>query len=91
MRDEGDEGYFADGALVGRVKQERSSLVEDTTVMMQSEVLLHSATSTDGALRMSSIKGKILPSLIRLRFYMSEGEILRARREQFKRESEQVR
>ena len=91
MTDEGDEGYFADGALVGRVKQERSSLVEDTTVMMQSEVLLHSATSTDGASRMSSIKGKILPSLIRVRFYKSEGEILRARREQFKRESEQVR
>ena len=89
MRDEGDEGYFADGALVGKVKQERSSLVEDTTAMMKSEVLLHNANSTDGG--MSSIKGQILPSLIRLRFYKSEGEILRARTEECKRASEQVR
>ena len=29
MRDQRDEGYFADGALVGKVKQERSSLVDD--------------------------------------------------------------
>ena len=48
MRDERDEGYFADGALVGKVKQERSSLVDDTTAMVKSEVLFHSATSTDG-------------------------------------------
>ena len=87
MRDEGDEGYFADGASVGKVKQERSSLVEDITAM----VLLHSATSTDRASRMSSIKGQILSSLIRLRFYKSEGEILRVRREEYKRASEQVR
>ena len=49
MRDEGDEQYFADGALVGKVKQERGSLAEDTTAMVKSEVLLHSATSTDRA------------------------------------------
>ena len=91
MRDEGDEGYFADGALVGKVKQERSSLVEHTTAMLKSEVLLHSPTSTDGASRMSSIKGQNLSSLIRLRFYKSEGEILRSRREECKRASEQVR
>ena len=84
-------GIFADGALVGQVKQEPCSLVEDTTAMVKSEVLLHSATSTDGASRMSSIKGQILSSLIRLRFYESEGEILRARREECKRASEQVR
>ena len=57
MRDQGDEGYFADGGLVGKVKQERSSLVEDTTAMVKSEVLLHSATSLGGASRMSSING----------------------------------
>ena len=91
MRNEGDEGYFADGALVGKVKQERCSLVEDTTAMEKSEVLLHSATSTDGASQMSGIKGQILSSLIRLRFYKSEGEILGARREECKRASEQVR
>ena len=54
MRDERDKGYFADGALVGKVKQECSSLVDDTTAMVKSEVLFHSATSTDGASRMSS-------------------------------------
>ena len=59
MRDERDKGYFADGALVGKVKQERSSLVQDTTAMVKSEVL-HIATSTDGASRMSSIKGQTL-------------------------------
>ena len=91
MRDEGDEGYFADGALVGKVKQERSSLVEHTTAMLKSEVLLYSPTSTDGASRMSSIKGQILSPLIRLRFYKSEGEILRARTEECKRASEQLR
>ena len=91
MRDEGDEGYFADGVLVGKVKQERSSLVEDTTAMLKSEVLLHGPTSTDGASRMSGIKGQILSSPIRLRFYKSEAEILRARREECKRASEQVR
>ena len=80
MRDEGDEGYFADGALVGKVTQERSSLVEDTKAILKSEVLLHSATSLDGASRMSSIKGQTLSSLTRLRFYKSEGEILRVRR-----------
>ena len=90
MRDERDEEYFADGASVGKVKQERSSLVDDTTAMVKSEVLFHSATSTDGASRMSSIKGQTLPSLIRLRFYKSEGEILRSRRKECKRASEQV-
>ena len=69
MRDERDEGYFADGASVGKVKQECSSLVDDTTAMVKSEVLFHSVISTDGASRMSSIKGQTLPSLIRLRFY----------------------
>ena len=39
MRDERDEGYFADGASVGKVKQERSSLVDDTTAMVKSEIL----------------------------------------------------
>ena len=39
---------------------------------------------------MSSIKGQTLSSLIRLRFYKSEGEILYARREECKRASEQV-
>ena len=48
MRDEREEGYFADGALVGKVKQGRSSLVEDTTTMVKSEVLFHSANSRDG-------------------------------------------
>ena len=91
MRDERDEGYFADGASVGKVKQECSSLVDDTTAMVKSEVLFHSATSTDGASRMSSIKGQTLPSLIRLRFYKSEGEVLRARRKECKRVSEQVK
>ena len=91
MRDERDEGYFADGASVGKVKQERSSLVDDTTAMVKSEVLFHSATSTDEASQMSSIKGQILPSLICLRFYKSEGEVLRARRKECKRVSEQVR
>ena len=91
MRDERDEGHFADGASVGKVKQECSSLVDDTTAMVKSEVLFHSATSTVGASRMSSIKGQTLLSLIRLRFYKSVGEILRARREECKRASEQVR
>ena len=91
MRDERDKGYFADGALVGKVKQECSSLVDDTTAMVKSEVLFHSATSTVGVSRMSSIKGQTLLSLIRLRFYKSVGEILRARREECKRASEQVR
>ena len=91
MRDERDEGYFAEGASVGKVKQVRSSLVDDTTAMVKSEVLFHSATSTDGASRMSSIKGQTLPSLIRLRFYKSEGEVLRARRKECKRVSEQVK
>ena len=90
MRDKRDEGYFADAASVGKVKQERSSLVDDTTAMVKSEVLFHSATSADRASRMSSIKGQALPSLIRLRFYKSEGEILRARRKDCKRASEQV-
>ena len=40
---------------------------------------------------MSSIKGQTLPSLIRLRFYKSEGEVLRARRKECKRVSEQVK
>ena len=91
MRDERDEGHFADRALVGKVKQELSRPVEDTTAMVKSEVLLHSATSLDGASQMSSIKGQTLSSLIRLRFYKSEGEILRVRREEYKRASEQVR
>ena len=91
MRDERDEGYFADGASVGKVKQECSSLVDDTTAMVKSEVLFHSATSTDGVSRMSSIKGQTLPSLIRLRFYKSEGEVLRARRKECKRVSEQAK
>ena len=91
VRDERDEGYFADGASVRKVKQERSSLVDDTTAMVKSEVLFHSATSTDGASRMSSIKGQTLPSLIRLRFYKSEGEVLHARRKECKRVSEQVK
>ena len=91
MRDERDKGYFANRALVGKVKQECSSLVDDTTAMVKSEVLFHSATSTDGVARMSSIKGQTLPSLIRLRFYKSEGEVLRARRKECKRVSEQVK
>ena len=91
MRDERDKGYFADGALVGKVKQECSSLVDDTTAMVKSEVLFHSATSTDGVARMSSIKGQTLPSLIRLRFYKSVGEVLLARRKECKRLSEQVK
>ena len=33
MRDEREEGYFADGAFVGKVKQGRSSLVDDTTAI----------------------------------------------------------
>ena len=49
MRDERDEGYFADGASVGKVKQERSSLVDDTTAVVKSEIPFHRATSTDGA------------------------------------------
>ena len=40
---------------------------------------------------MSSIKGQTLPSLIRLRFYKSEGEVLRARRKECKGVSEQVK
>ena len=91
MRDERDEGYFADGASVGKVKQERSSLVDDTTAMVKSGVLFHSATRKDGASRMSSIKGQTLPSLIRLRFYKSVGEVLLARRKECKRLSEQVK
>ena len=73
------------------MKQECSSLVDDTTAMVKSEVLFHSATSTNGVARMSSIKGQTLPSLIRLRFYKSEGEVLRARRKECKRVSEQVK
>ena len=88
MRDERDERYFADGASVGKGKQEHSSLVDDATTSVKSEGLFHSATSTDGASRMSSIKGQTLPSLIRLRFYKSEEEILRAQRKQCKLASE---
>ena len=81
MRDEREEGYFADGALVGKVKQGRSSLVDDTTAMVKSEALFHRSNSRDGVSRMSSIKGYTLSSLILLRFFKSEGEILRVRRE----------
>ena len=40
---------------------------------------------------MSSIKGHTLSSLIRLRFFKSEGEILRVSREECTRVSEQVK
>ena len=59
--------------------------------MVKSEVLFHSAISTDGASRMSSITGQTLPSLIRLRFYKYEGEVLCARRKECKRVSEQAK
>ena len=36
VRDEGDKGYFSDGALVEKLKQGRSSLVDDA-MMVYSE------------------------------------------------------
>ena len=33
VRDEGDKGYFSDGALVEKLKQGRSSLVDDAMMV----------------------------------------------------------
>ena len=45
MKDEREEGYFVDGALVGKVKQGRSSLVNDTTAMVKSKVFFIAQTA----------------------------------------------
>ena len=52
---------------------------------------LHRSNSRHGVSRMSSIKGHTLSSLIPLRFFKSEGEILRVRREDCTRVSEPVK